>query len=195
MLRNLVAVSALILATTGSQGDYIRPKRTNYDSTLMKDAAIADSIRSAQSLMYIPEPKGQDYQQLPAETELLHGGDCEDLATWLAHTLWEHGVNARIETGKSRLGDKDLHCWVELECQGETYVLDSGARLARKRADLPADRFVPFVLLRNEMTKSDFDRTEYRLIQLEQEFGERYFLFYGHYPGELMPAPANPICN
>lgn len=195
MLRNFVAASALILATTGSQGDYIRPKRTNYDSALMKDPAIASSIRSAESLMYIPEPKGQDYQQLPAETELLRGGDCEDLATWLAHALWEHGANARIETGKSRPGDKDLHCWVELEYQGETYVLDSGARLARKRTDLPADRFVPFVLLRNEMTKSDFDRTEYRLMQLEQEFDERYFLFYGHYPGESVHVPADPIYN
>jgi transglutaminase-like putative cysteine protease len=161
----------------------------------MKDPAVADPLRSAQRLVYIAEPKGRDYQQLPDETEAMGGGDCEDLATWLAQRYWENGLNARIETGKFRTGDKDLHCWVELEYNGDIYVIDSGARVARKRTDLHAGRFVPFVLLRDDMPKGDFERTEYRLMRLEAEFDERYFQFYGHYPGLLPVAASEPVYN
>ncbi len=195
MLRNLAAASALTLAATISHSDCIKPKLTNCDSTLMSDRVMADPIRSARRLAYIAEPKDQDYQQLPVETEALGGGDCEDLATWIAQRYWENGIDARIETGKYALEDKDLHCWVELEYGGETYIINSDGLLARKRSDLPANRFVPFILLRNEMGKTDYQRTENNLIRLEAEFNERYFKFYGCYPGQLPQEKIEPVYN
>jgi len=98
---------------------------------------VERALETAYDMRYRPDQNG-DHWQVPDQTSLKGGGDCEDLSIWLYSRLVENGVKgARVCVGKKSPRDSQLHSWVVWLAGEKTYILDptvsgsmSNARLA-----------------------------------------------------------------
>ena len=98
-------------------------ERTPYDGKYEK---VRKYLHEAfTTIRYVPEPDGQDYWQLPQETESLGTGDCEDFAIWLYAKLRHDGTdNLRMCIGKHTQASSTMHAWLLWFNRGQVYILD-----------------------------------------------------------------------
>lgn len=85
-------------------------------------------FREARELKYWPELTGKDEWKKPMDTWMDGGGDCEDLAGFLASELVHAGYDPFIVVGRVENMPGTKHVWVELE--GTIY---DPARMAHPR--------------------------------------------------------------
>jgi hypothetical protein len=124
ILLTLCGCAALV----GEPLDYHgRPTdHTPFDS---KYEQVKRLLERASSFRYQPEASGRDHWQLPAETEKLGGGDCEDMAIWLYAKMLQKGLcGTRLCIGIRTPADKDMHCWVLWYEGNRAFLLDPTTR-------------------------------------------------------------------
>ena len=100
---------------------------------------VKECFQKAKKIKYKHEEG--DYWQLPAETEKLKTGDCEDSAFYLQYLLIKKSVNSKIVIGYTmssnplkELEEKSsLHAWNEVEINGEMYVADATSGYFEKK--------------------------------------------------------------
>ena len=111
----------------------------------MKYRHVEKLLERAQAFRYIPDARGQDHWQMPNETEVRGGGDCEDMAIWLYTKLLASGVDeARLCIGRKHSSDSEMHCWVMWPASGAYFVLDPTTRRGIIRTeDLSSDSYRP----------------------------------------------------
>lgn len=82
-------------------------------------------LKEARDFQYKTEKNGMDHWQLPAETEMLGTGDCEDKAIWLYYKLLKDGFDdVRLVVGEYIEGKEIRHVWLSWHQNERTYILD-----------------------------------------------------------------------
>ncbi len=105
---------------------------------------ILSSFEQVARITY--EPDQDDYWQSPRETLLRGEGDCEDKALLLQHILRLQGWDPDIVFGVQDWETSErMHAWVELELEGECYVLDPTQGFIARRSHLVPGHHTPVV--------------------------------------------------
>jgi len=98
-------------------------RKTPYDSRYERVRVYLQEARTR--IIYTPEDEGQDYWQLPEESEYLGTGDCEDMAIWLYVKLKRKDVGpVRLCIGKHSRTAAQMHAWLVWSDGRRLYVLD-----------------------------------------------------------------------
>lgn len=118
---------------------------------------VLDCFERAVRIAYRSEEG--DYWQSPSETVRRGEGDCEDKALYLHDLLTGHGYAPQVVFGvEDALQSDGMHAWVELEVNGQRYVLDPTNGFVARRENLSGRRHMPVLGLPKVMRKLD----EYR---------------------------------
>jgi len=88
---------------------------------------IVSEVERASRIRYVAEES--DYWQSARETEEIWQGDCEDYAIYLQDRLAKRGVKTELVFGKVKKIDTRYHAWVEMNTNGNRYVLDATTNL------------------------------------------------------------------
>lgn len=91
----------------------LTPGRSSVATADGVSAWLTEALWSGE-LRYIPDPPDCDRWCSPAVTYARGGGDCDDLAIFIASLVQALGCSARVETGWYHSGRQLLgHAWVE----------------------------------------------------------------------------------
>ena len=117
--------------------------RTPYDSKYERVRLYLTEARA--KITYTPEQPDRDYWQLPAETETLGTGDCEDMAIWLYARMKHDGLQpVRLCIGKHTADAALMHAWLIWRYKNSFYVLDPSISAKPLRQDkIRAGDYVP----------------------------------------------------
>lgn len=89
------------------------PGRSSMASADAVSTWLTEALRRGE-LRYIPDPPKCDLWCSPSVTYAGGGGDCDDLAIFIASLLNALGCHGYVETGWIRIGRKIVgHAWVE----------------------------------------------------------------------------------
>ena len=89
---------------------------------------IVNEVERASRIRYVAD-KENDYWQSARETEEVWQGDCEDYAIYLQDRLAKKGIKTDLVIGKVKKIDTRYHAWVEMNTNGNRYVLDATANM------------------------------------------------------------------
>lgn len=130
------------------------------EMVIVPDAMVACLIDAGQ-IQYVPDAKGRDVWQTPAETAGLGKGDCEDICIYLQHLLRRKGIEVDVVFGLKTRYHKHGHCWCEYRQDGETYVIEPRTNAFYRRSRLPDFLYVRVddVDVVEEKVRAYYDRT------------------------------------
>ena len=119
------------------------PKETDDFQGVYLPTDIMGKIILATEINYIPDPKGTDSWQTPAETLKRKAGDCEDIAILLQHEFAKLNFKSEVVFGlKTRL-DKHGHAWCEFNYEGSKYIIEPGNGVCYDRKKINKLRYIP----------------------------------------------------